>query len=325
MRAKLALLLSLALAVGVRADVETTAIPVTSTGGGGGAAAAITPNSTTVTGCQNRVLYGDNSSLVNCEAAFGYTASTDTLTVPTITGASDVLEIKNGATAQSLRVYNTDPGANDEFGEVGFTGPTANTFTVSSENAASGTVRNMQFWVNLSTGLFTFRLAGSNFFALGDTATNVNNATGLGAASGGHLVASRSLQGQTTKALTESAATAIVQVAVPSGDHTGGKLHYCIFASDATDHQERCSDVRFAAVNKAGTETCTMSPGTVTEALDSNAAAISAGTLTYAITCTTTPTNAVQFEVNAVSSLTQTTLSAEWFVTLLKVQTVTAQ
>lgn len=46
-----------------------------------GTATAVTPGTTTVTGCQNRLLYGDNTSLLNCEAAAGYVASTDTATL----------------------------------------------------------------------------------------------------------------------------------------------------------------------------------------------------------------------------------------------------
>lgn len=79
MRKRKLLLAGLALVLltaGVRADVVTS---VVSPLGGGGAAGAVTPGTTTTTGCQNRVLYGDNSSLLNCEANLGYTASTDTL------------------------------------------------------------------------------------------------------------------------------------------------------------------------------------------------------------------------------------------------------
>lgn len=127
------------------------------------------------------------------------------------------------------------------------------------------------------------------------------------------------------KALTESSATAIAQVSVASGAYTGGELRYTIFASDGTDHQARHGRINFSAVNKAGTETCVMAPGTVDQTTDGNAGAISSGTLTYAITCTTTPTNGVQFEVSAVSSLTQTTLQAYYSIHLDGPGTVTPQ
>jgi hypothetical protein len=123
--------------------------------------------------------------------------------------------------------------------------------------------------------------------------------------------------------LTESATTAVVQVPVAVSAGTGGVLNYCVFASDATDQQQRCARVRFAVTNKAGTETCGMSnnagtaDASITELEDGNASAISAGTLTYAVTCSTTPTNAVNLEINAVSSLVQTTLQVRGSVLLV--------
>lgn len=55
---------------------------------GGGAATAVTPGTTTVTGCTNRVLYGDASAVLNCEAGFEYTASSNTFVIPTLTLSS---------------------------------------------------------------------------------------------------------------------------------------------------------------------------------------------------------------------------------------------
>ncbi len=74
--------LLLCAAVSVDADVVRTR----GGGSGGGAAAAVTPGVTTVTGCQNRVIFGDNSSVLNCEAALSYTASTDVLGVTSLNG-----------------------------------------------------------------------------------------------------------------------------------------------------------------------------------------------------------------------------------------------
>jgi hypothetical protein len=72
---KLALLFALLLTVAVRADVEVSAVVPTAGGGGGGVTVGTTP----VAGCQNLVLYGDNSSVLNCEANLAYTASSNTL------------------------------------------------------------------------------------------------------------------------------------------------------------------------------------------------------------------------------------------------------
>lgn len=118
------------------------------------------------------------------------------------------------------------------------------------------------------------------------------------------------------KSLTESAATSVTQVPIAAGSGAGGTFHYTVFAADGTDQQVRSGFIRFAVSNKAGTETCGMTnnsgaaDASITETEDGNAVSISAGTLTYAITCVTTPTNAVDFQINAVSSLTQTALDA---------------
>jgi hypothetical protein len=131
------------------------------------------------------------------------------------------------------------------------------------------------------------------------------------------------LSGSFRVTLTESSATAVVQVPVASSAGTGGFFGYCIFAADATDQQQRCSEIRFAVSNKAGTETCGMTAlagaadASILETEDGNAASISAGTLTYTIACDTSPTNAVNLTVNAVSSLTQTTLEARGQVRLI--------
>lgn len=106
------------------------------------------------------------------------------------------------------------------------------------------------------------------------------------------------------KTLTESSATAFVQISVPSGGVVGGEIEYTIEANDATDYQNRTGIIPFAMVNKAGTETATL--GTVGAATE--VVAVSAGTLTNTLAADTSPTNAVNITANAVSSLTQTTL-----------------
>ncbi len=96
--------LLLCAAVSVDADVVRTR----GGGSGGGAAAAVTPGVTTVTGCQNRVLYGDNSSVLNCEAAFGYVTSTNTLTADNITAATQIIVPAGGAGATSSILFSND-------------------------------------------------------------------------------------------------------------------------------------------------------------------------------------------------------------------------
>jgi hypothetical protein len=150
-----------------------------------------------------------------------------------------------------------------------------------------------------------------------DTATNlsipaVTNPTLIFAAAtpsaGNYLNVNYSgTSGGFRKTLTESSATSVIRIPVAASAGTGGLFRYCVFAADATDQQSRCGRINFAVVNKAATETCTL--GAASEAADGSVlAASSATTLTYAITCDTTPANAVDIQINAVSSLTQTTL-----------------
>jgi len=130
--------------------------------------------------------------------------------------------------------------------------------------------------------------------------------------------------GGTRKTLTETTATSTIRIPVAAGAGAGGTFNYCVFASDATDQQQRCSRIKFSVTNKAAAETCGLNTDTavandasITETEDGNAASISAGTLTYAITCDVTPANAVDIQVNATSSLTQTTLEARYWVQLM--------
>lgn len=113
-----------------------------------------------------------------------------------------------------------------------------------------------------------------------------------------------------TKTLTESSATAFVQVDVAASTSCGGFVVYSITATDGTDYQIRSGLLPFCAVNKAATETGTVA--TVSAATE--VAAVSSGTLTNTFTVVTSATNAIQLAANAVSSLTQTTLQIEYTV-----------
>lgn len=103
--------------------------------------------------------------------------------------------------------------------------------------------------------------------------------------------------------LTESSATAVfTSLGVASGSIAGGTWKYTIEANDGTDYQAIRGSLEFAVVNKAGVLTCTL--GTPVEIT-----VTSAGTLTDTPTCTT-GANVITLNINAVSSLTQTTLRA---------------
>jgi hypothetical protein len=110
-------------------------------------------------------------------------------------------------------------------------------------------------------------------------------------------------QGRAIKALTESAATSVLQVPVAASTGVGGTITFTAFAADATDQQTLTGVLQYAAVNKAGTETCA-TPTLTGTALNS----VSTGTLTCTYACDTSPANAVNIQFNCASSLTQTTL-----------------
>jgi hypothetical protein len=114
--------------------------------------------------------------------------------------------------------------------------------------------------------------------------------------------------------LTSATATDVAQVAIPTGvaQVTGFTVDWTVVADDGTDFQSRRGSTYVAAVNKAGTETCVVSD------VGTSAFAESAGASTLSVTtaCDTSPAQAVDFTINADSSLTETTL--EVYFTLRK-------
>ncbi len=122
------------------------------------------------------------------------------------------------------------------------------------------------------------------------------------------------LSGKFVVTLTESSATSILTIPVADNTSVAGTLQAKIFSSDGTAHQVRSSLVRYVVVNEADTETCAIGTAAgvavTNETDDGNISAITSGTLTYTWACAV-GTNAVTITLNAVSSLTQTTLSFE--------------
>lgn len=110
--------------------------------------------------------------------------------------------------------------------------------------------------------------------------------------------------------LTESSATGVLNITIPSGASGGVNFEYTVAANDGTDYQSRTGRINIAVSNKAGVVTCGLSAAS--EAADGSAAASPTGTLTYAITCTVSG-NVATVKFNAVSSLTQTFLKLVGF------------
>lgn len=134
-----------------------------------------------------------------------------------------------------------------------------------------------------------------------------------------------------TVTLTESTATTVLTIPIPVTTGSGGFINYVVDARDATNVQIRTGNVSFAVANTSGgTETCnvfgigpttqavggnTTNPANPTEVQDgSGTGAITSGTLTYAWSVDTTGTNSCVLKLNAVSSLTQTTLQVHYTV-----------
>jgi hypothetical protein len=103
--------------------------------------------------------------------------------------------------------------------------------------------------------------------------------------------------------LTESSATPVLDYAVASGSVAGGTVWYTIRADDTTDFQSLRGQLQWAAVNKGGVLTATINE------VGTAILAASSGTLTVTPTIST-GTNEITINLNAVSSLTQTTLFA---------------
>jgi hypothetical protein len=121
--------------------------------------------------------------------------------------------------------------------------------------------------------------------------------------------------------LTEGTATNVASIALASGKVLGGSATITVWASDGTDYQALTSQVRFSAVNKAGTITASASQ------TNAALATASAGTLTVTYD-TSTNGNNVLLRANATSSLTETTLRCRLVITALNgddIQTVTPQ
>jgi hypothetical protein len=121
----------------------------------------------------------------------------------------------------------------------------------------------------------------------------------------------RSIQGSSTKTLTESAATGFVTVSVANSTVVAGRVVYSIRASDATDTQGKTGELFFSCVaTSAGVVTC----GTISDVNTQNP--VSTGTLTNTMT-NTTAANLITLLANAASSLTQTTLRIDYRVELM--------
>lgn len=130
----------------------------------------------------------------------------------------------------------------------------------------------------------------------------------------------QAIRGSTSKTLTESSATAYVQIAVANSEVAAGRIEYDIIARDATNTQGLSGEVYFSA---AATSTGTVTAAALSDQHILNP--VTSGTLTNTTT-QTTGTNTLTFNANAASSLTQTLLEIRYRVVIFSgTATVTPQ
>ncbi len=104
--------------------------------------------------------------------------------------------------------------------------------------------------------------------------------------------------------LPDNTVTSVFEVALPAGAMTGGYFTATIIATDGTDLQAHSDHVTYAAVNKAGTMTAS-----ITASNGDDAVALSSGTLAITWTINTGTAGKITIEVTANSSLAAPTIT----------------
>jgi len=221
----------------------------------------------------------------------------------------NTLEMRNGTNGQEFRTYNTYTDASN-YERAYFGRNLSTTVTrIGTEAAGTGVARQIRFAIAGSDYL-TVSTSGASvvgvFSASGSIAGTTSDSVPLGSAATlfNHLYLSRSIQGGTSKALTEGVATSFIRVAIPSGSSRGASFDYMVHANDGTDYQSLMGEVWISGSNKAGT----ISIGTIAER--QSTCACSSGTLTATVTVVDAGSGNMDLKIDATSSLTQTTLAA---------------
>jgi len=263
---------------------------------------------------------GSNATAIGGSSSAGTTGSSFGSSALSSGSGSLALGANSQATAQNATAIN---------GISAFTGSVAIGGTTTATNQfvlgqPFGTITDMYLGAGVTST--TANLADIILHATGGSGSNIGGAAlifaggkGTGTGIPGDVASQTSLVGSTGSTLqtlgdrdrivgkyttlTESAATSFVRVNIPSNSVAGGEVWVTIEANDATDFQSRTLSFLYTAVNKAGTTTITIE--TPREVV-----AISSGTLTVTITAVDSGTGNVDFQANAVSSLTQTALRA---------------
>jgi len=221
--------------------------------------------------------------------------------------------------ANAVRLQNSPLSSSNGAITIGTTAIT-HTFNNASSQANILQIADGQlFFTAAPSASVTFNLSGSEA-RVGSATTNdqikivpvaAGGAAAVGSITSADLTSARTwtlpdstgevaLAGRTltgTKTLTDASATSFIQVAIASESTTFLHIEYSVEAENATDQQVIGGQINIGIIHDAGVETCSA----VTEV--GEVSVTSTGTITFTATCDTSPTNAVNIQANADTSL----------------------
>ncbi len=173
--------------------------------------------------------------------------------------AANTLALRNGANAQTFKIYNKWTDASNY--ERAFLGFDSNVFTIRNEENGSGVARGMLITSASGSSIDIGRGGGADWRFNGNLNPLVTDSKNLGSSTKlvQHLYLSRSIQGSKSTALTDATATNFADVSIPQtggANYAAGFIVYTIFCEDASNQAVQSGRVQFACHNLAGTESC---------------------------------------------------------------------
>lgn len=121
------------------------------------------------------------------------------------------------------------------------------------------------------------------------------------------LFLARSIQGITTKTLTDNTIASVIQIPCAAGDTSSGDIDYTAFSENGVvESQSMTGKARWSCLNLAGTEVCP-TPTEVGVPLHNETTGGTAD-LTVAWACDTTPANAINIQVTVNTGIAAPTL-----------------
>jgi hypothetical protein len=214
-----------------------------------------------------------------------------------ITGATNAIDIGDST------------GCTDTFlgGSVNMSTPT--TMTVHPSNRSTGNTNTAGVFMSIAGGRGTGNAWGGD----------VRLQTGVAGASGTtqNTLQDRMVIVGTPHALTNTSATSLFDIALPTLTMSGGVVHFSIQCTDGTDVQSLSGDLAFSAVNKGGTYTTSASM------LGTSANAASGASTITASFAFTTGTNVVHLQCTPTSTLTPTSLVINYTIVNMSGQAIT--